>query len=158
MIGLKGGGQAAASDIAALEAVIGQPLDSQFRKFVETSDGADPEQNSFPVDGIAHAGAVNEFIPIANIVDERGYIDDISPHAYPVAYSEGGNYVILDQGQGGAIFFWDHEVEGGVSKLAESFDAFLDMLEPFDPSTIEPAPGQVESAWIDPDFLKQFGG
>jgi hypothetical protein len=157
MIGLKGGQQAAVSDMAALEELIKQPLDSQFRRFIETNDGADPEENSFPVGGVAHVGAVKEFIPVANIVHERGFIDDIGPHAYPVATSEGGNYVILDQDQDGAIFFWDHEVEGGVSKLADSFDAFLDMIEPFDPSTVKPAPGQVESAWIDPDFLKQFG-
>lgn len=66
--------------------------------------------------------------------------------------------MLLDQGEGGAIFFWDHEIEGGIYKLADSFDAFLDMIEPFDALAIKPAPGQVESAWIDPDFLKQFGG
>ena len=156
-VGLKGGRQAAESDIAALETMIGQPLDDQFRKFIEANNGADPEENSFPVDGVAHVGGVNEFIPVEDIVDERRYIDDIAPRAYPVASSEGGNYVILDQDQGGAIFFWDHEVEGAISKIADGFDAFLNMIEPFDPAAIKPAPGQVKSAWIDPDFLKQFG-
>ncbi|GIU68143.1 SMI1/KNR4 family protein [Candidatus Phycosocius spiralis] len=156
-VGLKGGRQAAGSDIAAVEAVIGQPLDGQFRRFIEANNGADPDVNSFPVDGVAHVGGVTEFIPIENVIREREYIDDISPHAYPIASSEGGNYVLLDQDQGGGIFFWDHEVEGRISKLADSFDEFLDMIEPFDVSTIKLAPGQVKSAWIDPDFLKQFG-
>lgn len=156
-VGLKGGRQAAEGDISALEAVIGQPLDGQFRKFVESNNGADPEENSFPVDGVAHVGGVNEFIAIEDIISERRNIDDIAPRAYPVASSEGGNYVILDQDQGGTIFFWDHEVEGGISRLADSFDVFLNMLEPFDATSIKPAPGQVKSAWIDPDFLKQLG-
>lgn len=156
-VGLKGGRQAAESDIAALEALIGQPLDGQFRRFIGANNGADPEENSFAVDGVAHVGGVTEFIPIENVILEREYIDDIGPQAYPIASSEGGNYVLLDQGQGGAIFFWDHEVEGGIWKLADSFDEFLDMIEPFDASAIKPAPGQVKSAWIDPDFLKQFG-
>lgn len=153
---LKGGRRAAGSDIAALEALIRQPLDVEFRRFIEANNGADPEENSFPVEGVAHVGGVTEFIPIENVISERKFIDDIGSHAYPVACSEGGNYVILDQDQGGAIFFWDHEVQGGISRLADSFDAFLDMIEPFDASTIRPAPGQVKSAWIDPNFLKQF--
>jgi hypothetical protein len=155
-ITLKGGQRANENDIVALEAVIGQPLDVQFRRFIDGNNGANSEGNSFPVNGISHVGGITEFIPIQNAIREREYIDDIPSSAYPVASSEGGNYVILDQNQGGAIYFWDHEVEGGISKLADSFDAFLDMIEPFDASTITPAPGQVKSAWIDPDFLKQF--
>jgi hypothetical protein len=156
-VGLKGGKPAAGSDIAALEAMLGEPLDAQFRSFVATRDGAEPESNSFPVNGVAHMGGVDEFIAVADVLAERRYIDVIAPRAYPIASSAGGNYVVLDQGQGGAIFFWDHEVEGGLYRIADGFDAFLEMIEPFDASTITPAPGQVQSAWIDPDFLKQFG-
>lgn len=156
-VGLKGGRQAAQSDMSALEAAIGQPLDAQFRSFIEAHNGAVPEDNSFPVDGVAHMGGVNEFIAVEDIISKRGYVDGIAPRAYPVAVSAGGNYVILDQDQGGAIFFWDHEVEGGISKLADSFGAFLDMIEPFDTSAFKPALGQVRRAWIDSDFLKQFG-
>jgi len=155
-IALKGGRSAAESDISALEAVIGKPLDGQFRVFVETYDGAHPEENSFTVDDVAHMGGVNEFIAVKDIVRKRGYIDDIAPGAYPVAVSAGGNYVILDQDRHGAIFFWDHEIEGGLSKLADSFDAFLDMIAPLDASAIQPTSGKVIRAWIDPDFLKQL--
>lgn len=155
-VGLKGGRQAAESDISALEALIGQPLDCQFRKFVKTNNGAAPVANSFPVDGVADVGGVNEFIAVEDIISERRYIEDIAPRAYPIASSEGGNYVILDQDQGGAIFFWDHEFEGGISRVADSFDLFLDLIEPFDTTSIDPALGQVKRAWIDPDFLKQL--
>lgn len=156
-VALKGGRQAAESDISALEAVIGQPLNGQFRSFIAAHNGAVPEENSFPVDDVAHMGGVNEFIAVEDIISKRIYLDDIAPRAYPVAVSAGGNYVILDEDQGGAVFFWDHEVEGGVSKLADSFGAFLDMIEPFDASAIKLDRGQVKRAWIDPDFLKQLG-
>lgn len=153
---LSGGGEVSQSAVSTLESAIGQPLDEQFRRFVTHQNGATPGSNSFPVNGVAHMGGVDQFIAVEDIVAERSYIDDLPSHAYPVALSSGGNYVLLDQGQGGAIFFWDHEIEGGIYKVAESFETFLDMLEPFDVSTIKPAPGQVKSAWIDPDFLKQL--
>lgn len=158
MVGLKGGRQATASDIATLESAIGQPLNPQFRHFVASHDGAEPEANSFPVNGVAHMGEVGEFIAVGKILSERAYINGIAPQSYPVASSAGGNYILLDQAQSGEIFFWDHEVEGGITKIADSFDAFLVMLEPFDSSKVKIAPGQVKSAWIDPDFLKEFGG
>ena len=154
---LKEGKKAKEKDISVLEKYIGQTLDIQYREFIETNNGAIPTDNSFPVDGEKYMGGVNEFIAIENILLERKYLNDIPPQAYPIALSEGGNYVFLDQGDGGAIFFWDHEIEGGISKISENFKEFLLMIEPFDASAIKPAPGQVKSAWIDPDFLKQFG-
>jgi hypothetical protein len=157
-VGLKGGRQATESDIAALESAIGQPLDSQFRHFADSLDGAEPEANSFPVNGVAHMGEVSEFIAVGKILSERAYINGIASQAYPVASSAGGNYVLLDQAQSGGIFFWDHEVEGGVTKVADTFNDFLAMLEPFDISNVKIEPGRVKSAWIDPDFLKEFGG
>jgi SMI1-KNR4 cell-wall len=155
-VALRGGGQADFSDIVALEKVIGQSLDSQFSKFIQDNNGAEPETNSFPVNGIEHMGSVSEFIPIENIIREREYLDGIGPHAYPVASSESGNYVFLDQDQGGAIFFWDHEIQGEISKITNNFNEFLDMIQPFDTSSVEIAPGQVTSAWIDPNFKPEF--
>jgi SMI1-KNR4 cell-wall len=154
-VGLEGGGIASERDIVALEKLIGQPLDLGFRKFIAENDGAIPESNAFPVNGISNFGGVNEFTLVKEIIEERAYFETIGKHAYPVALSAGGNYVVLDQGRGGAIFFWDHELDA-FSMIAGSFVEFLDMIEPFDESSIKLAPGQVISAWIDPDFLKQF--
>jgi len=39
-------------------------------------------------------------------------------------------------------------------KLASSVFEFLESLTPFDLDSVELKDGQVESAWIDPDFLK----
>ena len=154
-VGLKGGGIASERDIAALEKLIDQPLDHSFRKFIAGNDGAIPDSNAFPVNGISNFGGVNEFTPVKEIIGEREYFETIGEHAYPVAISAGGNYVVLNQGHGGAIFFWDHELDE-FSIIASSFDEFLDMLEPFDESSVELAPGQVRSMWIDPNFLKQL--
>lgn len=154
-IGLKGGRVASERDIVALETLIGQPLDHDFRKFIAENDGAMPESNAFPVNGISNFGGINEFTLVKDIIGERSYFESIGDHAYPIALSEGGNYVVLDQGQGGAIFFWDHELDE-FSQIADSFTEFLEMIEPFDEASVKLAPGQVKSAWIDPDFLKQF--
>lgn len=155
-ISLNGGGVASERSISALEALIGQPLDQSYRNFVAENDGAVPESNTFPVNGINNFGGVNEFTPVEDIIAERAHFENIGPQTYPVALSEGGNYVVLDQAKGGAIYFWDHELDE-FSRIADSFAEFLDLIEPFDVSSVKLAPGQVKSAWIDPDFLKRFG-
>jgi len=53
--------------------------------------------------------------------------------------------------------FWDHELPDKLTKLAGSFAAFLELLEPFDPDSIQLKHGQVERVWIDPEFLKKLG-
>ncbi len=157
-IALKGGQRAASSDIAALELEIGEPLDAVYRKFIHGNDGALPTQNCFPVNQIAGMGGITRFISVKDVVAERQYVDDIAQNAYPIAFSEGGNYVVLDQSRGGAIFFWDHEVEEGMSKIADDFDAFMEMLEPFDLSDIDTSADEGATVWVDPEFLKKFGG
>ena len=154
-VGLAGGQQASAADIAALEKVIGASLDAQYRAFVEAHDGAEPESNSFPVGGIAHMGEVRKFIPIREVASERRNLPDIGPRAFPVARDSSGNYMFLDQDHGGAVFFWDHEIRGGISHLADGFDAFLEMLEPFDESTIESGGGVV--VYTNPELAKKYG-
>ena len=156
-IALKGGQRAALTDIAALESAIGEPLDAVYRKFIESNDGAKPDQNCFPVNQVAGMGGITRFISVKDVVAEKQYVDDIAQNAYPIAFSEGGNYVVLDQSRGGAIFFWDHEVEEGMPKVADHFDAFVEMLEPFDLSDIDTSAYEGATCWVDPDLLKEFG-
>jgi len=40
--------------------------------------------------------------------------------------------------------------------LADSFDAFFSSIKPFDVIDVNLKPGQVISAWIDPEFLKDL--
>lgn len=149
-------GRASEQDIAILEEAIRQPISHGFREFVMSLDGAEPDQNSFSVNEELESG-VNEFIPVRKIVSERANIENIHDSCYPFAWAEGGNYLLIDEGRQGAVFFWDHEVPDQEHKIADSFKDFLDLMQPFDPASIQLAPGQVRSAWIDPDFLKKFG-
>jgi len=54
------------------------------------------------------------------------------------------------------VFFGDHELPDKLTQLG-SFAAFLELLEPFDPDSIQLKPGQVGRVWIDPEFLKKLG-
>lgn len=155
-VGFRPSGHADERDIARLEEAIGQPISNSFRKFVASFDGSEPDSNVFKVSDKIDSG-VNEFIPVSRIVDERSNIENIDSHAYPFAWAEGGNYLILDEGRQGAVFFWDHERPEQEHRIADSFDSFLKMLRPFDPDSVQLAPNQVVSAWINPEFLKKFG-
>lgn len=67
-----------------------------------------------------------------------------------LAEDESGNY-FLDMN--GAIFFWDHETSEHVY-LTNSLDDFIAGCAT--PSVVDLKPEQIESAWIDPEFAKQF--
>ena len=143
--------------IAAVEAALGAALPDDYKAFLARHDGARPEPNIFRISDTNSAG-VNGFIPAAELLKERALLaDELLPGAVPIAWAEGGNYVVLEPGRGGAVSFWDHEEPEGLTPLAESFSAFLELLQPFDASSVELKPGQVQSAWIDPDFLKSLG-
>lgn len=155
-ISLKDGKSASKKDVEKLEAALGCPISESFRRFVGENDGSKPQSNRFPV-GKDNGAGVDRFIPVSEILAERQYIDDIPNQAYPIAWASCGNYVLLDDGHGGQVYFWDHELpDENIIKLANNFDEFLSMLEPFDINSIELKPGQVKKVWIDPEFLKKF--
>jgi hypothetical protein len=130
-------------------------LPNSFLAFIRQHDGAEPETNIFKI-GSANESGVNGFIPVRKIPDERANIENLPSTAFPVAWAEGGNYVFVDAASG-AVYFWDHEQPEAPVQMASDFAAFAEMLEPFDPGSIKLRPGQVKSAWIDPDFLKSLG-
>ena len=99
---------------------------------------------------------VNGFIPISLVMVERNKIENIPENAYPVAWAEGGNYVLVDERRNGEVYFWDHEQPETILKIADSFGGFLSMLKPFDIRTVELKPGQVKSVRINPEFLKRL--
>lgn len=139
----------------ALEALLGCKIAASFREFVRTQDGAKPETNVFKIAPDNESG-VNRFIPVREIPRERARLDHLPRQAYPIAWAEGGNYVVIDESRGGAVVFWDHETPKLPTVLADSFDAFLNLLEPFDVSTIQLKSGQVKKVWVDPEFLKKL--
>jgi cell wall assembly regulator SMI1 len=140
-------------EISAFEADAGLKLPKQYREFLLIHNAARPENNIFDIPGGNQSG-INEFIPLNKVSSEKKNVDGVSCCFLPVAWAEGGNYVCLDLDAGGEVFFWDHEEPSDKLRLALTWNQFLMMLEPFDVSKIELKPGQVKSAWIDPDFLK----
>jgi hypothetical protein len=155
MIKLHDGKPASEGTILALEAELGCQLSGSFRIFLKTYDGAKPETNVFKIDDTNESG-VNAFIPAEQIPKARRLIENIPPKGYPVAWTEGGNYVFLDEDRDGAVFFWDHEIPDEPTELASSFGSFLELLEPFDMGTVHLKPSQVKEVWVDPDFLRSL--
>lgn len=154
-IRLLNGAKASEDEILLLESGIGCPLSPSFRRFVLEYDGAQPESNAFPLPS-GGSSTVRWFIPVKEILTERTHLNDLPPTAYPVCPDENGNYVFIDEEQDGLVLFWDHEVEHGWEKLAANFDAFLDLLEPFDSSMVTVDPGDIIRVWIKPGFLDKL--
>lgn len=156
---LHGGGSASEQDITALENMISQKIDFEFLEFIRNFDGATPDSNSFSVSGVRHMGSVRKFIPISGILSERGYISDsqsiCGEYSYPIAFDDCGNYIVLDQGPSGGVFFWDHELDKA-SKVADTFAKFLELIEPFALQEEDVANFKPTKVWVDPSFKPEF--
>ena len=154
-IKLKNGKCASELDFHALEEDLGYRLSESFRAFCRSNDGAEPETNIFRIIG-RNESAVNRFIPVNGILNQSSFIENLPERAYPIAWAEGGNYVFIDEDQGGAVFFWDHENPVQITKLEADFEAFLHVLEPFDIKSVQLMPDQVKKVWVNPDFMKKL--
>lgn len=143
------------ADVDALTAGLGFVLSSDLSRFFSEFNGAKPEANFFEY-GECGDGGVNGFIPVSKILDECKYLNGIDRRIFPIAWAEGGNYVVIDIDRAQSVFFWDHENVEGMYFLADNIYDFIDSLRPFDEGGKLLREGQVESAWIDPDFLKSL--
>jgi hypothetical protein len=151
---LQGGKAASEQNILALEEGLGCKLSDSFRKFLQAHDGAKPETNIFKINDKNECG-VNRFIPSERVLRERSYIENIPPKAFPVAWAEGGNYVFIDEDKNGAVYFWDHETAEAIP-LAFTFGDFLNLIKPFDLTSVKLKPGQVKKVWVDPELVKRL--
>lgn len=70
----------------------------------------------------------------------------------PFAEDECGNAFV--QRDDSSILFWDHETDE-LAHLASDWKSFAENCRQSPSVVLDPA--QVESAWIDPEFAKQFG-
>ena len=145
---------ASRKDIETLQNVLGRKLPKEYVSFLLLNNGAKPATNIFSVNDNNDCG-VDRFIPCKKVINELPRVDRVSENMIPVAWAEGGNYILLDL-ENGAIYFWDHEAPEELPELAPGITAFVEQLKPFDVNSVELKEGQVESAWIDPDFLKNL--
>ncbi|MBK1869186.1 SMI1/KNR4 family protein [Aestuariivirga sp. YIM B02566] len=153
-IELRRGGRASDDEIARLEEALGEKLPDVVRDFFRHHDGAKPENNTFAI-GKCNESSINQFIPVREIEKEREQFESISSGAFPIAFDECGNYVLVDLRAGGAVYFWDHELDETVI-LSKDFASFLALLQPFDINSVELKPGQVKRVWIAPGFLESL--
>lgn len=129
---------------------IGSDLPSSYLDFVAAHDGAEPAPNS--LNTVDNEVGVRRFIPVGEAPTLAERIDGFPVHVIPIAEDDCGNYFYVEP-KTGAVYFWDHEVEGRDEKVAENAAGFVERLEQFDANRAQVAPGQVISSWIDPDFL-----
>ena len=156
-IKLAGSNGTSEESIEKFEKLLGRKLSESVKNFLRSSDGAKPESNIFSV-GARNESGVNGFIPLRSILQESARVRGLSSKAYPIAWAEGGNYVVIDEDDNGAVYFYDHELFEPFTKVANDFDTFLDHLMPFDPKSVKLKLDQVKRAWIDPEFLSSLKG
>lgn len=142
-------------DIDNFSKEIGFSLSDDLKKFFIEFNGSKPGPNFFNV-GENNESGINEFIPITKIKEKCKYLHHVDDSVIPIAFDECGNYVVVDLNEKSSVYFWDHEEPHIKYKLANSIYEFIDKLQPYDPDSIELEEGQIESAWIDPDFLKSL--
>lgn len=132
---------ASAEAIAAFERERSIILPSDYREFLSSSPGGSPtpDWSSFGRDGDVvmyvygvHHGA--EWKRLRCAVEQFGH--DLSQFL-PIAVSNGGNYFLLrlTDPDRGAVYFWDHELEGfspptfdSLICVSDSFRSWLDGL------------------------------
>jgi len=88
-----------------------------------------------------------EFGPIRLV---QGNLPEELQNLKPIAEDSCGNYFVL---VGEGVSFWDHETSEIVN-LASSFKEFSTSC--VEQEDIELSEVQVESAWIDPEFLEEL--
>ena len=129
--------------IAAFEQERNLALPPDYRKFLLSSRGGCPERRWSSFGGrngdfVAHVYGLHrgaEWKRLSYAIKEFGH--DLSTFL-PVAVSNGGNYFILrlKKPNRGAVYFWDHELEGfepptfdSLIHVSDSFSSWLDSLE-----------------------------
>ena len=140
------------AELLRAEASLAVSIPEGYRAFLEATDGGRPNEGTFS----PNIG-VTEFLGAWEIVSVRSRLRGrLAETLLPIAGAEGGNYICISvaEGQEGAIYFWDHQLEedGATERLAASFDDFVSQLRKLAPQDLPPH--RVLSVEIDPEFLK----
>jgi hypothetical protein len=131
---------------------LGVSIPDGYRTFLQATDGGRPVEDTF-----SPKVGVTNFLGARGIVKQRARLPGrIAETLLPIGDAEGGNLICISVAAGdlGAIYFWDHELEGEkvAERLAASFNDFVSQLRVLSQENLPPA--RVISVHIDPDFLK----
>jgi cell wall assembly regulator SMI1 len=171
---VKSNEKVAAKAIENFEATIGKTLPNDYKTFLLTFNGGEPEDNEFSVPKAKTGSNVRVFY---GLTDKHGEGDLFHEHEVliervpagilPIGGDSCGNCICLSLRSDtfGQVFFWDHELEADEGKPAtfsnlflvgDSFDNFLARLKKFDASQVRLKPGQVKKVWGNPNFKPEF--
>ena len=137
----------------AMQQSVGAALPPSYVEFARRHDGAVPGGNSIVTQD--NEVGVARFIPVRETIALAASIEGFPANVIPLAEDDCGNYFYVEL-RSGAVYFWDHEVEGPDECVAESALAFSHQLNPFDASRVKPNPGQVQRVWVNPSFKPEF--
>jgi hypothetical protein len=138
--------QATDDDLLLLEALIGNALPEQCRRFIRQANGGKPDvdftklmsntgrSESFKVRAFYSLDPSDKYYYLISEIE--AYDDRLPQGMLPVACDDLGNLVLLSyDGQNSvAVYFWDHEREhetdtmANVSLLAPDFQTFVNSL------------------------------
>ncbi len=139
--------------LAEVETYFGVRFPDDYRRFLVFSNGCRPESNIFDIGGDNDSG-VREFYSTDQSISEKDALSDRLPQwSWPIAEDECGNLVNLRYiNEKWDVSFWDHELEEE-TVVAGSFDEFLNLLKPFDMSSVRLEPEKIISHWVHPDLI-----
>lgn len=141
-------------------ASLGLRAPREFLDFIAIHDGGAVSSNIIELPD-RRLISIESFIPFRTIHGElQKYQDRIPPGCFPIARVRGDNLLLLeDRTRGGRVLYMDHECSDLPSYVAAGFNEFVELMQPFDPSTVRLQPGQVISVWKHPRFdelLKKY--
>jgi hypothetical protein len=140
-------------DLRNLSIAVGHDLPQTYVDFVRVHDGAEPESNSVRLR--QNESGVRRFISAREASSVLSDVDGFPSAVVPLAEDGCGNFFYVDPKSGG-VHFWDHELDGPDELVAADLNGFLEKLAQFDAAQFKLAPGQVRSAWVNPDFKPKF--
>lgn len=136
-------------DIEAIELHFGVALLPDIIKFYEKYNGGRLRLNE--LSGTGGMVSLSRFISAEKVVGEIKLFG-VESGFIPIAWSEGGNYIVV-RIAGGEVYFIDHEDRENYILLANSIPDFLSRLVSSEPLTSSSAGSILQ---IDPDFLRRI--
>jgi len=163
-------GGASDADLSAFEDELGRRLPDEYRTFLLSTNGGEPQQYNRLAGRSAGAPTVSvRWLFGLRTGDEydlgavrRTMTGRLPAELLPIGTDSGGNLFCL--GDGGAVFYWDRDLDAddeeqpswkGAERLADSFGDFLARLEPA-PEDFSIAPEPTDAGWVDPEFLEEI--
>jgi hypothetical protein len=146
--------------LRGLEERLTTPIPESVVELLREHDGGRLEPNQMdPTRAGAEAGiGVDGFLSVAGIIATMSQLGPrLESGMIPIADASAGDLVCVAQTDG-SIWFWDHELEdrGPLSRVAGSLAEFVSFLQPIIPGEIDLTEEEKASAWVDPQFLRQY--